>query len=182
MNDKHLKPLLPAVAAMCAVVVASNILVQYPLNDWLTLGAFTYPVAFLVSDLTNRRFGPERARRVAWAGFALAVVLSGLLSDWRIALASGTAFLCAQFVDIAIFDCLRRGRWWQAPLVSSALASVLDTALFFSLAFAGTGLPWITWGIGDLGVKLLMALAMLAPFRILMRVIGQRPESMPIAP
>ena len=159
--------LWPAIAAMTAVVLASNILVQYPLNDWLTYGAFTYPVAFLVTDLTNRALGPRQARRVVVWGFALAVVLSLWLATPRIALASGSAFLCAQLLDVAVFDRLRRASWWKAPLVSSGFASVLDTALFFSLAFAGTGLPWPTWALGDLGCKLAMALLLLAPFRLL---------------
>ncbi|NJO36862.1 MAG: hypothetical protein HC871_03585 [Rhizobiales bacterium] len=124
---------------MVIVVTVSNIAVQYPINDWWTWGAFTYPVAFLVTDLTNRALGPGAARRVVYAGFALAVVLSIWLATPRIALASGTAFLAAQLLDIAIFDRLRRASWWRAPLVSSTLSSVLDTALFFSLAFAGTG-------------------------------------------
>lgn len=159
--------LLP-VGAMATVVVASNIAVQFPINDWLTYGAFTYPVAFLVTDLTNRRLGPGPARRAVFAGFALAVVLSIWLAGPRIALASGTAFLVAQLLDVGLFDRLRRLPWWQAPLVSSALASLVDTALFFALAFAGTGLPWLTWAAGDLGVKGLMALLLLIPFRALM--------------
>jgi hypothetical protein len=155
-------------AAMAAVVAASNVLVQFPINDWLTWGAFTYPVAFLVTDLTNRRLGAAAARRVAVAGFVAAVVLSIWLATPRIALASGIAFLSAQLLDVTLFDRLRRRPWWQAPLASSTLASVWDTALFFSLAFAGTGLPWLTWALGDLGVKLAMALLLLLPFRALM--------------
>ncbi|TVQ34011.1 MAG: VUT family protein [Geminicoccaceae bacterium] len=162
------------VLAMTLVVVASNILVQYPINDWLTWGAFTYPVAFLVTDLTNRRFGPTMARRVALVGFALAVVLSIWLATPRIALASGAAFLSAQLLDVAIFNRLRDQSWWQAPLVSSALASAWDTALFFSLAFAFTGLPWVTWAIGDFAAKMTMALILLLPFRFLM---GRRPAT-----
>jgi len=158
--------------AMAAVVVASNVLVQFPLGDWLTWGAFTYPFAFLVTDLTNRRLGTDAARRVAIAGFVAAVVLSIWLATPRIALASGTAFLTAQLLDVTLFDRLRRRPWWQAPLASSTLASIWDTAVFFSLAFAGTGLPWVTWAVGDLGVKLAMALALLIPFRALM---GSRP-------
>ena len=156
------------IAAMVAVVAGSNVAVQYPINDWLTWGAFTYPVAFLVTDLTNRRLGPGMAREVAWVGFALAVVLSMVLATPRIALASGSAFLTAQLLDIGVFDRLRRLPWWQAPLISSAIASIWDTAVFFSLAFAGTGLPWITWAIGDLGAKAAMALLLLLPFRALM--------------
>lgn len=150
---------------MTAVVVASNVLVQYPINDVLTWGAFTYPFSFLVTDLTTRLQGPQRARKVVWIGFALAVLLSLWLATPRIALASGTAFLAGQLLDIAVFQRLRAGSWWRAPLVSSTAGSIVDTALFFSLAFVGTGLPWITLALGDLGVKLLMALLALAPFR-----------------
>ena len=134
-----------AISAMVAVVAASNFLVQFPveyalgginLADTLTWGAFTYPVAFLVSDLTNRHFGPAAARLVVLAGFALAVALSVWLATPRIALASGSAFLVAQLLDVSIFDRLRAGRWWQAPLISSLIGSVIDTVLFFSLAFA----------------------------------------------
>jgi uncharacterized PurR-regulated membrane protein YhhQ (DUF165 family) len=156
------------VMAMILVVAGSNIAVQYPINDWLTWGAFTYPVAFLVSDLTNRNLGPAVARRVVYAGFVLGVLLSFYFAGWRIALASGSAFLVAQLLDIHIFDRLRRGTWWRAPFVSSTLASTIDTVLFFGLAFAGTGLPWVTWAIGDYGVKLAMALGLLIPFRALM--------------
>lgn len=162
------------VAAMAVVVVASNVLVQYPLNDWLTWGAFTYPVAFLVTDLTNRRFGPAAARRVACVGFAFAVLLSVWLATPRIAFASGTAFLTAQLLDVALFQRLRTGPWWQAPLASSTAASILDTALFFSLAFACTGLPWVTWAIGDFAAKMAMAFVLLLPYRV---VIGLRPAS-----
>lgn len=153
---------------MATVVVVSNILVQIPINDLLTWGAFTYPIAFLVTDLSNRLYGPEKARRVVYIGFALAVVLSIWLADPRIALASGTAFLVAQILDVYVFDRVRQagGAWWQAPVVSSALASAVDTALFFSIAFAGTGLPWETWALGDLAAKYTMVLALLAPYRL----------------
>ncbi len=167
IGPAHALPVL----AMVVVVAGSNVAVQYPINDWLTWGALTYPFAFLVTDLTNRRFGPGEARRVAYVGFALAVLLSIVLAGPRIALASGTAFLTAQLLDIWVFDRLRRLPWWQAPLISSAIAAIGDTAVFFSLAFAGTGLPWLTWGLGDLGVKSGMALLLLLPFRALM---GQR--------
>ena len=156
------------IAAMVAVVAGSNVAVQFPINEWLTWGAFTYPLSFLVTDLTNRRLGPARARLVVYVGFALAVVLSSLLATPRIALASGTAFVTAQLLDILVFNRLRRQSWWRAPLISSALGSLWDTAVFFGLAFAGTGLPWVTWAIGDLGVKGGMALALLFPFRALM--------------
>ena len=159
------------IAAMAAVVTASNILVQYPINDWLTWGALSYPFAFLVTDLTNRRLGPVNARRVVWVGFVLAVALSWWLATPRIAGASGTAFLVGQLSDVWVFDRLRHLKWWQAPLVSSSLGSVLDTVLFFSLAFAGTGLPWVTWGVGDLAVKAAFAALLLIPFRLLLEVI-----------
>lgn len=180
------RPILPALVAMAVVVVASNILVLFPINDWLTWGAFTYPVAFLVTDLTNRTFGPARARQVVYAGFGLGVALSAALSlvlflepggsvaaALRIPVASGIAFLTAQLLDVAVFDRLRRlQRWWQPPLASSLVGSALDTLLFFGLAFVGTGLPWITWGIGDFGVKVAMALLMLVPFGLLRRHLG----------
>jgi queuosine precursor transporter len=179
------------VAAMALVVVASNILVQYPfepmgLANYLTWGAFTYPFAFLVNDLTNRRFGPAAARRVAIVGFAIAVVLSIILATPRIALASGTAFLVAQLVDVKIFDRLREGAWWRAPLASSLIGSALDTALFFTLAFAWSGvgsasywgmvLPiWMAWAFFDFLVKVAHALAMLLPFRIISRRFATSP-------
>lgn len=153
------------VAAMVVVVTLSNVLVQYPLGDWLTWGAFTYPFSFLVGDLTNRFLGTAAARRAAWWGFGAAVLASALLSEPRIAVASGTAFLAAQYADIAIFDRLRRASWWRAPLVSSVLASALDTALFFTLAFVGTDVPWVTLALGDFAVKLAFAAVLLAPYR-----------------
>lgn len=157
------------VIAMTIIVAASNFLVQYPVNPWLTWGAFTYPVAFLVTDLTNRSLGPQRARQVVYAGFAMAVIASAALSSPRIAIASGLAFLAAQLLDIGIFDRMRRkGLWWAPPLVSSSVASALDTAIFFSVAFAGTSVPWVTLGLGDYVVKVVLALVMLVPFRALM--------------
>jgi queuosine precursor transporter len=202
--------LLVAVAAMVAIVAASNFLVQFPvqaqlgginLADLLTWGAFTYPVAFLVTDLTNRHFGPQRARLVVVCGFAVAVVLSIWLATPRIAIASGTAFLLAQLLDISIFDRLRRSAWWQAPLFSSAIGSVIDTLIFFSLAFAapfaaldtmfgredgslafpapflGIGAEvelWQSLAAGDFLVKMLVALILLAPYGALRRLIGDR--------
>lgn len=165
--------LAPSVLAMVLTVVASNILVQYPftpfgLGDLLTWGAFTYPFAFLVTDLTNRWFGPQKTRRVVYVGFAIAVVLSIWLSEPRIALASGTAFLTAQLLDITLFNRLRAGSWWRAPLVSSSIGSALDTAIFFSIAFAGSGLPWTTWALGDFSVKMTVAIASLLPYASLM--------------
>lgn len=167
---------LLSLAAMVVVIVASNVLVQFPINDWLTWGAFTYPVAFLVSDLANRRLGPTAARRIVYGGFAIAVACSIIAATPRIALASGTAFLAAQLLDIAIFSRLRRFVWWLPPLVSSGIASIVDTFLFFSLAFAGQGLPWAGWALGDLAVKLSMALVMLLPFRAL---AGDAPAAAP---
>ncbi|MEM8665577.1 MAG: queuosine precursor transporter [Pseudomonadota bacterium] len=184
---------------MAAVVVTSNILVQYPvagtlggvpLADVLTYGAFTYPFAFLVTDVVNRTFGPAMARRVAFAGFGVAVLMSLVLASPRIAIASGTAFLVAQLFDVQVFERLRHGAWWRAPLVSSALGSALDTAIFFSLAFSAAipfgvdgfavaveplfGLAgaveaprWVSWAIADFMVKLLIAGFALGPYRVL---------------
>lgn len=188
--------LLLAVLAMGAVVLGSNVLVQYPINDWLTWGAFSYPVAFLVSNLINRRFGPQAARRVAWAGFAVAVLLSVWLATPRIALASGTAFLVAQLIDVLVFDRLRERAWWQAPLISSVIGAVVDTALFFSIAFAarfavldtGLGLEdgslgfpvpflggeaplWVSLALGDFCIKIAMALLALVPYGALLNVL-----------
>ena len=187
--------LILPVAAMTLVVVASNILVQYPfapfgLADYLTWGAFTYPFAFLVTDLTNRRFGPSTARKVVYVGFAAAVILSIMLATPRIALASGTAFLTAQLIDVAVFHRLRRHFWWTAPLFSSLIGSTIDTALFFSLAFAGSGvgeanywglvLPvWVGWAVFDYLVKVAHAVVMLGPFHLLRARIAPRPEEYP---
>jgi uncharacterized PurR-regulated membrane protein YhhQ (DUF165 family) len=155
------------IAAMVVVVLASNYLVQFPINDWLTWGAFTYPVAYLVSDLLNRRFGPSLARRVAWLGFAVAVAASLALAPARIAAASGLAFIASQLLDIGIFHRLRRGNWWRAPLVATVIAAVLDSIVFWGIAFAGTDGPWLTWALGDLGVKLAVGVFLLLPFRLL---------------
>jgi len=159
---------LLAVCAMGAVVVASNVLVQYPINDWLTWGAFSYPLAFLVSNLINRRFGAQAARRVAWVGFAVAVVFSVWVASPRIAVASCTAFICSQLLDITVFDRLRRGHWWRAPGVATTCSATLDTAVFWSIAFAGASLPWVSWMVGDWLVKLAIGLSLLAPFRALL--------------
>lgn len=160
-------PLL--VFAMVLVVSSANYLVQFPVNDWLTWGALTYPVSYFVTDLTNRRFGPSSARRVVFVGFALAVVASVWLASPRIALASGTAFLVSQLMDVAIFNRLRRRAWWQPPLYSSVVGSAVDTALFFALAFWGTAMPWMTLAIGDYGVKVGIALLLLLPWRLVAR-------------
>jgi uncharacterized PurR-regulated membrane protein YhhQ (DUF165 family) len=187
--------ILTGIVAMMVIVTASNVLVQYPFNDWLTWGAFTYPLAFLVTDLSNRYLGAAAARRVVLVGFVLAVGLSIWLATPRIAIASGTAFLVAQMLDVVIFDRLRAGRWWRAPLVSSVFGSALDTAIFFSLAFApafgvlganedwaleavpllGIGAPvalWVSLAVGDFGVKLALALLALVPFRAAIAVAG----------
>lgn len=167
-------------AAMAATLTASNYLVQFPLSDWITLAAFTYPMAFLVTDCVNRAAGAAAAARVAVFGFAFGIPLSflfnyltagddGWLAAVRIAAASGAAFAAAQAADIALFDRLRRAAWWMPPLLSSAPASLLDTALFFSLAFAGTGVPWHTLALGDLAIKALMLLLLLPPYRLLTR-------------
>jgi uncharacterized PurR-regulated membrane protein YhhQ (DUF165 family) len=196
-----------AVAAMVAVVTASNILVQFPvqadlgpihLGDLLTWGAFTYPFAFLVSDLTNRFDGPGRARIVVVIGFAVALCLSTFLASPRIAIASGTAFLIGQLLDIAVFSRLRNRFWLVPPLSASLLGSLLDTAIFFSIAFAppfafidaffeapdsslGMAAPWLGIGAdvplwlslasGDFSVKFLAALLLLVPYRLLMNAV-----------
>ncbi len=152
------------IAAMAAVITASNILVQYPINDWLTWGHFSFPVTFLVADVINRRLGASKARSVAYVGFFVAIVLSYWLASPRIALASGIAFITGQLTNIGIFSALRYRNWWHAPLISSTIASTIDTALFYAIAFAGTGLPWVTWALGDYGVKIVCAVFLLLPF------------------
>lgn len=161
-----------AVFCMCAAVLGANILVQFPfeplgLADYLTWGAFTYPFTFLVNDLTNRRLGPWRTRQVVYIGFALAVLLSAAFATPRIALASGTAFLAAQLLDVAVFSRLRQRAWWLPPLASGFVSSALDTVVFFSLAFSGTGLPWQSWALCDYAVKLLMIGIFLGPYRVI---------------
>ncbi|MFD1703436.1 VUT family protein [Methylopila henanensis] len=175
---------------MALVVAASNVLVQHPvdalgLGDKLTWGAFTYPLAFLVTDLTNRRFGPSAARRVVYCGFALAVALSIWLATPRIALASGSAFLVGQLLDVAVFSKLRRLAWWRAPLAAGLIGSAVDTGLFFSLAFAGDpamsepvalfGLAqtplWASLATYDFVVKVAGAFLLLAPYGALINVI-----------
>ena len=156
------------ILAMMVVVVASNWLVQFPINAWLTWGAFVYPMAYLVTDLTNRSVGVQAARRVAWSGFAIAVLVSVAVAPWRIALASGVAFIVSQLADVTVFNRWRAQSWWKAPLIGSLVASVIDTLLFFSLAFAGTELNWWLLAIGDLGIKCLMAVALLAPYRAML--------------
>lgn len=167
--------ILPALA-MAAIVLVSNLLVQFPLNAWLTWGAFSYPVAYFVTDVCNRVAGPQFARRVAWIGFAVGLICSAMLAPARIALASGSAFIVSQLLDVAVFNQLRKRSWWKAPLFGSVAASIIDTALFFSLAFGGTKVPWLPLAGGDLGVKLLMAFALLPPYRSLVwRLTRVRP-------
>ncbi len=165
--------------AMVAVIAASNWAVQFPINDWLTWGAFTYPLVFLVVDLTNRACGPARARRVVMVGFVFGLLVSLTLADARIAVASGAAYLASQWLDIWIFDRLRRGQWWRAPLVSSLLAMAIDTALFYGGSFAFTGAPWVTWAMGDYAVKLAMAACVLPAYRL---VIVRLPDWQPPHP
>lgn len=199
---------LPGIIAMAAIVVASNILVQFLLGNYLTWGALTYPLAFLVNDVMNRVYGPAAARKVVWAGFATGVACSligtqiigeyGPLVTLRIALGSGLAFLTAQMLDVAIFDRLRDRRWWKAPLASTLVGSTVDTALFFSIAFAaaftflepgndvswanqvvpllGWGIDapfWVSMAVADWMVKLGLALLALLPFRFIVRRMTQ---------
>ena len=165
---------------MASVVALSNYLVQFPINyfgleNLLTYGAFSYPVAFLITDLSNRRYGKNIAKKIVYLGFALGIFLtlyfstnySNLISI-RIAIGSGTAFLVAQLIDVHIFDRLRKKIWFIAPLASSLIGSSIDTFLFFSISFYGTGINWITLSFGDLSVKIFVALSMLIPFRLLL--------------
>lgn len=163
----NVRPIVLPALAMAAIVLLSNLLVQFPLNAWLTWGAFSYPVAYLVTDVCNRVSGPSLARRVAWIGFAIGLTCSALLAPARIAVASGSAFIVSQLLDVAVFNQLRKQSWWKAPLLGSVAASIVDTGIFFSLAFAGTTLHWLPLACGDLGVKLVMAFALLPPYRTL---------------
>lgn len=225
MTGPELRPVVPpvvamstrarvvAVAAMAAVVVASNILVQYPvmatvggldLADLLTWGAFSYPVAFLVTDLTNRRFGAREARRLVIGGFVLAVAVSVFLASPRVAAASGGAFLVGQLLDVSVFNRLRASSWWRAPFVASMLGSAADTAIFFSLAFApafagllGAGddfaqgsapflglatveaARWVSWAAADFAVKMAYAVVLLAPYRVVFAWLEMRAAATP---
>lgn len=152
---------------MAIIIVASNKLVAIPINDWLTWGTLTFPFAFLVTDLMNRYFGAQKARLLVYAGFAIGVVASFVVADARIALASGTAFLISQLLDVSVFDKLRAKQWWVAPFTSSVISTVFDTFLFYALAFVGTGLAWQQWAVGDLGVKWVVALVALIPYALL---------------
>lgn len=169
-----LRPLLLPALAMAAIVLLSNILVQFPLNAWLTWGAFSYPVAYFVTDVCNRLFGAPAARRIAWIGFAIGLASSAILAPLRIALASGTAFIVSQLLDVSIFNQLRRQSWWKAPFIGSCVASIVDTAIFFSLAFAGTEISWLHLAVGDLGVKLAMAGVLLPAYRVLINRLVTR--------
>ena len=165
---------------MGVIVLVSNYLVQFPIKYYgfeeiLTYGAFSYPVAFLITDLSNRRYGKNYAKKIVYFGFILGVIVtfyfstnySNLISI-RIAIGSGTAFLVAQLIDVNIFDKLRNKIWFAAPLISSLVGSSIDTFIFFSISFYGTGINWITLSLGDLTVKIFVALIMLIPFRILL--------------
>jgi hypothetical protein len=166
---------------MGAVVLSSNYLVQFPvnyygLNQILTYGAFSYPVAFLITDLANRSYGKLVARKIVYFGFFLGIGFTVLFStnfadliSIRIAIGSGVAFLTAQLLDVQIFDNLRKKKWFVAPLTSSLFGSTVDTFLFFSISFYGTGIPWFTLALGDLTVKIIVALIMLIPFRMLLK-------------
>ena len=170
-------------AIMGLVVVISNYLVQFPvqhygLSEILTYGAFSYPITFLITDLANRAYGKSAARKIVYVGFTIGVFLTLLVStnfsdviSIRIAIGSGVAFFIAQNLDVQIFDSLRKKTWYIAPLTSSILGSVTDTLLFFSIAFYATGISWVTLAFGDLAVKLLIALTMLIPFRLLIQKI-----------
>lgn len=158
--------------AMIAVITMSNIMVQFVINDWLTWGAFTYPFIFLVTDLTNRAVGPRNARRVVYAGFAAAIIVSLLLAPWRIAVASCSAFIASQLMDIAIFNQWRQATWWKAPLISAIISSFADTMIFFFIAFAGEqGINWLKLGFGDVSFKWLMAAFLLVPYKALLPYI-----------
>jgi len=167
---------------MGVVVLSSNYLVQFPINYYglseiLTYGAFSYPVAFLITDLANRFYGKFVARKIVYIGFFIGIIFTLLFStdfadliSIRIAIGSGVAFITAQLLDIQIFDRLRKKEWFIAPLTSSFIGSTVDTFLFFSISFYGTGVPWITLSLGDLTVKLFVSLVMLIPFKILLKI------------
>ncbi len=211
LNDRQtLWRIAVYITLMTSIVVASNVLVQYPLwgtllginlGDILTFGAFTYPVSFLITDLTNRQYGPQKARMVVAAGFVAGVAFSWFASEPRIAIASGSAFLAGQLLDISVFNRLRAQSWWRAPLLASLIGSLLDTMLFFSLAFApqffflgpndafaiesapvpgifSATLPrYVSWAIGDFSVKILVGLVMLLPYGALMTILKPMPQT-----
>jgi uncharacterized integral membrane protein (TIGR00697 family) len=212
MRDQRLTigTLLPGVLAMAVIVIVSNVLVQFLVGDWLTWGAFTYPFAFLVTDLMNRFYGARAARRVVLAGFVVGLLCSfvgaqiegpfGPIVSLRVAIGSATAFLVGQLLDVAVFNRLRAGSWWRAPFASSVTGSILDTVIFFSIAFSGTlsfiapqvdvtwanevvpilgrGAPaplWVSLALADFGVKFAIAVLALAPFRAALGWYYQRP-------
>ena len=166
--------------AMGVIVLASNYLVQFPvkylgLDNLLTYGAFSYPIAFLITDLANRSYGKIAARKIVYVGFSIGIMFTLFFStnfsdviSIRIAIGSGIAFITAQLLDVQIFDRLRKKHWYVAPLSSSLIGSTVDTFLFFSISFYGTGVPWVTLSLGDLAVKIFIALLMLIPFRLLL--------------
>lgn len=160
-----INPILIAIFCMIAFVASANYLVQFPLNSWLTWGAFTYPGTYFVSELVNRFYGSKQARRVVYIGFIVAIILSFIWFDKRIAIASCTAFLFSQLLDITIFNKLRKNTWWLAPALASTISCAVDTGIFFSIAFYGTAVPWITLATGDYFVKLVMDMILLLPFR-----------------
>tara|TARA_B110001452_G_scaffold6425_1_gene5887 strand:- start:238 stop:792 length:555 start_codon:yes stop_codon:yes gene_type:complete len=165
---------------MGVIVLVSNYLVQFPiqyygLEDVLTYGAFSYPIAFLITDLANRFYGKKIARKIVYVGFVIGIVFTLFFStnyadliSVRIAIGSGTAFMVAQLLDVQIFDKLRKKEWFVAPLISSLIGSIVDTFLFFSISFYATGIPWVTLSLGDLAVKIFVALLMLIPFKLLL--------------
>jgi uncharacterized integral membrane protein (TIGR00697 family) len=168
---------------MGVIVLVSNYLVQFPiqhygLQNMLTYGAFSYPVAFLITDLANRCYGKTVARKIVYVGFIIGIVFTLFFStnyadliSVRIAIGSGTAFMVAQLLDVQIFDKLRKKKWFVAPLTSSLIGSTVDTFLFFSIAFYATGIPWVSLSLGDLAVKIFVALLMLIPFRLLLSTV-----------
>ena len=169
---------------MGVVVLTSNYLVQFPINyfdlqEILTYGAFSYPIAFLITDISNRFYGKIYAKKIVYIGFAIGICFTVLFStnftdliSIRIAIGSGTAFIVAQLIDVQIFDKLRKKKWFIAPLTSSLIGSTIDTFLFFSIAFYATGISWFTLSLGDLTVKIFVALIMLIPFRLLLRKVS----------
>ena len=166
---------------MGVVVLSSNYLVQFPVNYYdldqlLTYGAFSYPIAFLITDLANRSFGKLGAQKIVYFGFILGIGFTIIFStdfadliSIRIAIGSGIAFLTAQLLDVQVFDNLRKKKWFVAPLTSSIVGSTVDTFLFFLISFYATGVPWFTLALGDLAVKMLVALIMLIPFKMLLK-------------
>ncbi len=168
---------------MGGVVLVSNYLVQFPIKYYdldkiLTYGAFSYPIAFLITDLANRSYGKIVARKIVYIGFVIGIAFTFFFStnfsdliSIRIAIGSGTAFMVAQLLDVQIFDKLRKKKWFVAPLTSSFIGSIVDTFLFFSISFYGTGIPWMTLSLGDLTVKILVAFLMLIPFRLLLNTL-----------